>query len=224
MLTERCLQSATLGKMAQEFISWSTATGNDLRRMRSMSRTDAHNFAAESPQFHAFPLERIKVLHHRDRIHYPAVLLARSRTGTETNIQSFNLITGAKQRYAFIVQSEKTGDAVSASIVRRLPLEPSGISIRFGRRRDYPNYVSCYGASCVDVDLSGQVYAIAPESWGKDAIVDWIGSALHHLRHGISMQRMPNVHELSDIGFLNADPNHSGGMSSFFSQHPTYLG
>ena len=224
MLTERCLQSATLGKMAREFVSWSAATGNDLSRMRSMSRVNALGFAAESPRFQAFPPERIKVLHLRDRIHYPAVLLARSRTGTETNIQSFNLITGAKQRYAFIVQSEKTGDAISASIVRHLPLEPSGISIRFGRRREYPNYVSNHGASCVDIDLSGQVYAIAPESWGKDAIVDWIGSALHHLRHGISMQRMPNVHELSDIGYLNADPNHSGGMSSFFPQHPTHLG
>lgn len=223
MLTERCLQSATLGKMAQEFVSWSAAAGNDLSRMRSMSRTKAHDFAAESPHFQAFPLERIKVLHLRDRIHYPAVLMARSRTGTETNIQSFNLITGAKQRYAFIVQSEKTGTAVSASIVRHLPLEPSGISIRFGKRADYPNYVSNHGASCVDIDLSGRVYTIAPKSWKKDAVVDWISSALYHLTHGISMQRTPNLHELSEIGFLNADPNHSGGLSSHFPKHPTFL-
>ncbi len=222
MLTERCLQSAALGKKAQEFISWSAAAGSDLRRMRGMSIAAASDFAAESPRFQAFPLERIKVLHLRDRIHYPAVLLARTHTGTESTIQSFNLITGAKQRYAFIVQSERTGTAVSASILRHLPIEPSGMTIRFGRRKDLPNHVGNHGASCVDIGLSGEVYVIAPESWGKDAIVDWISSALHHLTHGISMQRMSSIHELSDFGYQHADQS-NGSSPTLFPNYPTFL-
>ncbi|MBI5019619.1 hypothetical protein HZB58_05105 [Candidatus Gottesmanbacteria bacterium] len=224
MLTERCLQSEALGKQAQDFIAWSMAAGNDLRRMRNMSLEKAHDFAAESPQFRAFPLEKIRVLHPRDRYHYPAVLFARNHTGTETHIQSFNLITGAKQRYAFIVQSEKSGAAVSASIIRHLPQVPSGITINFGKRLDLPNYTGNHSTDGVQIDLSGQVYAIAPESWGKDTIVDWVKSTLHHLTHGISMHRMPHVQELSRLGAKYADPNDGGSLSALFSEHPTYLG
>lgn len=223
MLAERCLKSEALGKMARDFVSWSAAAGNDLRHIRNMSFENARDFAAESPRFRMFPLEKIQILHPRDRYHYPAILFARNRTGTETHIQSFNLITGARQRYAFIVQSEKSGAAVSASITRHLPLEPSGVSITFGKRRDHPNYVTNRGASCVHIDLTGQVYAIAPKSWKKDAIVDWVSSTLHHLTHGVGMQRMDNVEELSGIGFRHADAGHISISSSQFPNYPTFL-
>ncbi|GEM_PF-862752 len=224
MFVERCLQSEALGKQARDFVAWSMATGNDLSHIRHMSYEKARDFAAESPQLRSFPLEKIRVLHLRDRYHYPAVLLARNRTGTETHLQSFNLITGAKQRYAFIIQSEKSGTAVSASITRNLPLEPSGISLSFGKRRDLPNYVGNRGASCVQIELTGQVYAIAPKSWKKDAIVDWVSNTLHHLTHGISMQRMQNIDTLSYLGAIYAHPKNGGNMSLLFPQHPTYLG
>lgn len=224
MLTEQCLQSDALGQQARKFVAWSMAAGNDLRHIRNMSLENARDFAAESSHLRTFPREKIQILHPRDRYHYPAVLFARARTGTETHIQSFNLITGAKQRYAFIVQSEKSGTAVSASITRNLPLEPSGVAITFGGRRDYPNYVSNRGANGIHIDLSGRVYAIAPESWGKETIVDWVKNTLHHLTHGISMQRLENVRELTRIGYRCSGMENAGSMESVFLHQPTFLG
>lgn len=223
MLKERCLQSDALGRQAREFVAWSAATGNDLSRMRNVSLEKALHLVTESPNFRPFPLEKIRILHPRDYYHYPAVLLARDHTGTETHIQSFNMITGAKQRYAYIIQSEKSGSAVSASITRNRPLEPSGVSLTFGKRRDLPNYVGNHGASCIQIELTGQAYAIVPKSWKKDTIVDWVSSTLHHLTHGISMQRMQNTRELSYLGARFAHPNNGGNLSLPFPEHPTLL-
>ncbi len=223
MLTERCLNSATLGKTARDFISWSAAAGNDLSRMRAMSLAKAHAFAAESPRFQSFPKERIAILHPRDTDHYPAIRIARTRYGTETHIQSFNLITGAKQRYASILQSEKSGDAVSVTITRHLPLEPDGIGITFGKRVETPNYVGNHGAMAITIDLSGRVCAVVPEPWEKQAIIGWITSTLRHVTHGVSIGRMDCAEELSRFGYLNADPGHAGNLSAAFPTHPTLL-
>jgi len=218
MFSEKYFQSDALAKQARDFVAWSAATGNILSRMSNKPPSKGRAIAEASPELQAFPLERIKILHPRDRIHYPAVLFARSRMGTETHIQSFNLITGAKQRYAHILQTEQSGTGVGIAITRTLPLEPSGVSVKFGRRFDALDPTRCSDTQTIHVDLDGNVGVFAEKRWNKRQIIDWVGTVFHHLTHGVSLQRIPAVAELCERGYYNGADRGPNARHSFLSQ------
>lgn len=223
MLAEFSFTSDKLGKQARNFVAWSTATGDVLRRMSNKSPAKGRGIALASPDLQSFPLEKIEVLHPRDRAQYPAILFARTRT--QTVLQSRTLITGARERYTSITQTGAGNRAVRAAIIRHLPQEPSGISLAFGRRIDYPNRVGVRGESCVSVDLSGQVYAIADEQWGKNNIIDWIHTMISRLTHGTNVHTMPGVAELCTLGYAHTQSNNGviQDISIQFANHPTLL-
>lgn len=199
MFVDREFQSDTLGRQARDFISWSRDTGKTLSRMYRKSMPKALEIARAWQKDAMFPHGTLSVIHQRDWIHHPAVLIARKRAQTYIqNLPSLNSST--EHRYAHITQVGYGDAAVGLSITRTLPLIPDGITLTFGRHTSYTNYEGIHGMGLIHVSETGKTQCLAQKRTPKYILEEQISALIKKLMNGTNMTNDAYVLLMSRIG------------------------
>lgn len=202
MLVEREFQSIALGQQARDFIVWSRDTGATLSSMYRRRSPKVIDIAHGWQEKKKFPHGELEVLHPKDWMHHPAVLLARKHT--QTFIQLLPPFIGStKERFASLTQVGYDDLAIKISPTSgKIPYLPYGIALTFGRHQAFPNNEGIRGTAMIHISTEGKTQCYAPKRTPTYQMEDQIQHMMKHLMHGTDITHDAFIKKVANIGII----------------------